>query len=71
MKIFIIFQGHCRLLKNGPAMGHRSCSPSATARERESMSGGSLREFKKFRMSIDAFILHLECVFGLEFQSIS
>ena len=70
-------QGRRRLLKSGPAMRRRRRSPSAEGtrrgeRERAvspSRKGGSrdlVREtFVGFKKAVDAFVLHLECNFGL------
>ena len=69
-------QGRRRLLKSGPAMGRRKCSPSAEGNRRgeremkvspsrKGSSGDLAREKIRFRKAVYAFVLHLECNFGL------
>ena len=69
-------QGRRRLLKSGPAMGRRKRTPSAEGTKlgehdngvspsRKGGSGDLARENFRFRKFVDAFLLYLECSFGL------
>ena len=69
-------QGRRRLLKSGPAMGRRKRSPSAEGTRRREhergfpplimgLRGDLAREKFRFRKAAHAFLLHLECHFGL------
>ena len=59
-----------QLLKSGPAMGLRKCSLSAEGTRRGEYETGVFSSRKwgsgfRFRKAVDAFLLHLECNFGL------
>ena len=69
-------QGRRRLLKSGPAMERRKRSligegtrrgehERGVSPSRKGGSGDLARENFRFRKDVDAFLLHLECNFGL------
>ena len=62
-----------RFFESGPATGRRKRSPSAEARMGRARDGGGgggrgcIRKCFGFRMYVGMILLHLVCVFGLDF----